>query len=239
MYKFVLSKSDGDHAVVLIQADGSEDVIVRWAAPEVLLESRYSSKSDVWALGVVVWEVFSQATLPYSSMVSAEEVAMFVVGGGRLDRPPSCASDIASLMRSCWRRRPADRPTFAALHDKLKGNSSVYYATSKAVPPPLPPPLDRTRHPSVPDDARLGVIQLPSPSDRPPAGKSKRPGSASTRSERLQVVSPTVSPAWDAASIVSSPVNNDTYELEEFKRTSIRKSFHDLIHKRKKKTKPT
>ena len=82
-----------------MQASGSEDVLVRWAAPEVLLESRYSSKSDVWALGVVVWEVFSQAATPYPSLQSAEDVAVFVAGGGRLDRPPGCASDLASVMR--------------------------------------------------------------------------------------------------------------------------------------------
>ena len=231
-------------------------MIVRWAAPEVLLESRYSSKSDVWALGVVVWEVFSQAALPYSSLTTAEEVATFVVGGGRLDRPPGCASDLVGLMRSCWRQRAADRPTFAALHDKIKGKSSIYYTTpmratrparnagnSISAPPPLPPPLDRVRHPSVPEDSRLGVVQLPTPTDRPPAGKPKRPGSASSRGDRLQLVSPTVSPGWDAASVVSSAstaVNDSSlYELEDFKRTSIRKSFHDLIHKRKKKTKPT
>jgi len=232
-------------------------VIVRWAAPEVLLESRYSSKSDVWALGVVVWEVFSQAALPFSSLTTAEEVAMFVVGGGRLDRPPGCASDLAGLMRSCWRRRPADRPTFAALHDKMKGKSSIYYVTpmrgprtvrpagkSTSAPPPLPPPLDRVRHPSVPEDCRLGVVQLPSAaSDRP---KPKRPGSASSRGDRLPAMGPAVSPGspgWDAASVVSSSStavqDPSAYELEDFKRTSIRKSFHDLIHKRKKKTKPT
>ena len=228
--------------------------MVRWSAPEVLLESRYSSKSDVWSLGVVVWEVFCQAATPYSSLVSAEDVAVFVAGGGRLDRPPGCASDLAALMRSCWRRRPSERPTFAALLDKIKGKSSIYYVTpprepryapgkAGSAPPPLPPPLDRVRPGSVPEDHRLPAVQLPSPSDRPPAGKPKRPVSASGRGDRLQAVSPTVSPAWDAASLVSSPStaapDSSVYELEDFKRTSIRKSFHDLIHKRKKKTKPT
>ena len=102
----------------MVQASGSEDVLVRWAAPEVLLESRYSTKSDVWSLGVVVWEVFSQAALPYSSVAAAEDVAVYVVGGGRLERPPGCATDLAALMRSCWRRRASSRPTFAALLDR-------------------------------------------------------------------------------------------------------------------------
>lgn len=237
-----------------MQASGSEEVLVRWSSPEVLLESRYSTKSDVWALGVLVWEVFSSAATPYSSLVSAEDVALFVAGGGRLDRPPGCASDLAAVMRTCWRRRPFDRPTFAALLDKIRGKSSIYYvspprpaaaAAGKAVsaPPPLPPPLDRARSASGVEDSRLAAaaVQLPSP-----AAKPKRPVSASGRGDRLiqTAVSPTVSPAaaaaaWDAASLVSSVQDSSVYELEDFKRTSIRKSFHDLIHKRKKKTKPS
>jgi len=125
---------------------------------------------------------------------------------------------------------------------------------SPVSPPPLPPPLDRVRHPSVPDDSArlLGLIQLPTPNDRPPAavaGKPKRPGSASSRGDaRLQAGTPVMSPGWDAASMAGSSVSaafqdassaSSPYELEDFKRTSIRKSFHDLIHKRKKKTKPT
>ena len=115
-----------------MQADGSEDVLVRWAAAEVLLDSRYSTRSDVWSLGVVVWEVFSHAALPYSALPGAEDVALYVMGGGRLDRPPGCASDLVSLMRSCWRRNPVERPSFAALHDKLRGKSSIYYSTTAA-----------------------------------------------------------------------------------------------------------
>jgi len=231
-----------------VQASGSEDVLVRWAAPEVLLESRYSSKSDVWSLGVVVWEVFSSGSTPYAALASAEDVAVFVAGGGRLDRPPGCASDLAALMLTCWRRRPRDRPSFADLLDKIRGKSSIYYAAppprgarSAASPPPLPPLLDRAR--SGPADP----VRLPSPSDRPAAGKPRRPVSASGRGDRLVAVSPTAAAAaaaaaaWDATSLVSSSTAQESsvYELEDFKRTSIRKSFHDLIHKRKKKTKPT
>ena len=110
------------------RAPPSEAVPVRWAAPEVLASSTYSTRSDVWSLGVVFWEVFSTGERPYRSM-SAEQAAVYVFDGGRLDRPPSSAPDIYAMMKSCWRASPSDRPSFAMLHDKIKGKSSIYYVS--------------------------------------------------------------------------------------------------------------
>lgn len=110
------------------QAPPSEEVMVRWAAPEVLAGSTYSTKSDVWSLGIVFWEVFSRGTRPYASL-DVEQVAIYVTEGGRLDKPPGCASDLWSMMKSCWKHSSNDRPTFAMLHDKIKGKSSIYYVS--------------------------------------------------------------------------------------------------------------
>lgn len=110
------------------QASLSEEVMVRWAAPEVLISSTYSTKSDVWSLGVVFWEVFSQGACPYSSL-GVEQVAVYVSEGGKLDKPPGCALDLWSMMKSCWKPSPNDRPTFAMLQDKIKGKSSIYYVS--------------------------------------------------------------------------------------------------------------
>lgn len=106
----------------------SEEVMVRWAAPEVLTGSTYSTKSDVWSLGVVFWEVFSQGACPYMPC-GVEQVAVYVTEGGKLEKPPGCAPDLWSMMKSCWKLSPSDRPTFAMLQDKIKGKSSVYYAS--------------------------------------------------------------------------------------------------------------
>lgn len=110
------------------QASLSEEVMVRWAAPEVLISSTYNTKSDVWSLGVVFWEVFSQGACPYSSL-GVEQVAVYVSEGGKLDKPPGCAPDLWSMMKSCWKPSPNDRPTFAMLQDKIKGKSSIYYVS--------------------------------------------------------------------------------------------------------------
>ena len=110
------------------QASSSEEVIVRWAAPEVLSNSTYSTKSDVWSLGIVFWEVFSKGSRPYSS-IPIEHVGTYVVDGGRLEKPPGCALDLWSMMKICWREKPTDRPSFTLLHDKIKGKSSIYYVS--------------------------------------------------------------------------------------------------------------
>lgn len=108
----------------------ADDVPVRWAAPEVLFESLYSTKSDVWATGVVFWEVFSRGARPYATLTD-EETAVFVTEGGRLERPSTCAHNLFSLMKSCWKPLPTDRPSFAAIYEKFKGDSNVYYYTTQ------------------------------------------------------------------------------------------------------------
>jgi serine/threonine protein kinase len=108
------------------QAPRNEKICIKWSPPEVLLDSVYSTKSDVWAMGVVFWEVLSHGERPYSSL-SGEQTAVYVVEGGRLDKPPGCPPDLFAIMRSCWRRKAEDRPSFAHLSDKLRSKSSIYY----------------------------------------------------------------------------------------------------------------
>ena len=114
-------------------ACASEEIPIRWAAPEVLTESFYSTKSDVWSVGVVFWELFSRGALPYHPFTDSQ-VAVFVAEGGRLDKPPGCANDLYSMMKSCWKHRPEDRPSFSMLQDKIKGQSSIYYVNPQKKP---------------------------------------------------------------------------------------------------------
>lgn len=54
---------------------------------EVLAQNRYSSASDVWALGVVVWEIYSNAATPWGELGNLDVVAERVKCGGILSRP--------------------------------------------------------------------------------------------------------------------------------------------------------
>lgn len=107
------------------QAPRKERICIKWASPEVLINSRYSSKSDVWAVGVVFWELFSWGERPYASL-PGEQTAVYVVEGGRLDKPSECPPDLYQLMRNCWKENPQRRPTFTQLHEQLRIKSCAY-----------------------------------------------------------------------------------------------------------------
>lgn len=69
---------------------------IKWAAPEVLNFMRFSSKSDVWAFGVLMWEVFTCGKMPYGRMKNAEVVDM-VQHGRVLEKPRFCPSDVYNV----------------------------------------------------------------------------------------------------------------------------------------------
>ncbi|XP_066950449.1 tyrosine-protein kinase TXK isoform X1 [Macrobrachium rosenbergii] len=86
---------------------------IKWAAPEVLNFMRFSSKSDVWAYGVLMWEVFSCGKMPYGKAKNTEVVEMVVQKGCVLDKPRFCPDNVYNVMRKCWDRTPEMRPAFS------------------------------------------------------------------------------------------------------------------------------
>jgi proto-oncogene tyrosine-protein kinase ROS len=92
---------------------------VRWMAPESLVDGLFTTQSDVWSFGVVLWEIFTLGHQPYPTQTN-QEVLKFIVQGGRLERPNYCPEDIYGIMLMCWAHQPHDRPTFRALLERLK-----------------------------------------------------------------------------------------------------------------------
>uniref|UniRef100_A0AAR2L100 Tyrosine-protein kinase n=1 Tax=Pygocentrus nattereri TaxID=42514 RepID=A0AAR2L100_PYGNA len=74
---------------------------VKWSAPEVLNYTKFSSKSDVWAFGVLMWEVYSLGKQPYEHYDNAR-VAERVLQGHRLYRPQLATDQIYQVMKACW-----------------------------------------------------------------------------------------------------------------------------------------
>ncbi|XP_032411611.1 tyrosine-protein kinase BTK [Xiphophorus hellerii] len=87
---------------------------VRWSPPEVLLYCKFSSKSDIWAYGVLMWEVYTLGKLPYERLNNTEIVDQ-VSRGLRLFRPQLANEKIYSIMTSCWSDKADERPTFQEL----------------------------------------------------------------------------------------------------------------------------
>ncbi|NXP71808.1 KSYK kinase, partial [Ramphastos sulfuratus] len=74
---------------------------VKWYAPECINFYKFSSKSDVWSFGVLMWEAFSYGQKPYKGMKGGE-VAQMIERGERMECPEVCPTEIYDLMKLCW-----------------------------------------------------------------------------------------------------------------------------------------
>ncbi|XP_062979994.1 tyrosine-protein kinase Mer isoform X2 [Elgaria multicarinata webbii] len=87
---------------------------VKWIAIESLADRVYTTKSDVWAFGVTMWEIATRGMTPYPG-VQNHEIYDYLLHGSRLKQPDGCLDELYEIMYSCWRADPVDRPTFSEL----------------------------------------------------------------------------------------------------------------------------
>lgn len=73
---------------------------IKWTAPEGLAYNRFSTKSDVWAFGVLLWEIATYGMTPYPS-VELQQVYHLLEKGYRMERPTGCPENIHQLMIRC------------------------------------------------------------------------------------------------------------------------------------------
>ncbi|XP_061451018.1 tyrosine-protein kinase Fes/Fps isoform X2 [Rhineura floridana] len=97
---------------------GMKQIPVKWTAPEALSQGRYSSESDVWSFGILLWEAFSLGAAPYPSMTN-QQTREAVEKGMRLSTPSLCSEEVYQLMLKCWEYEPQNRPNFSVLHQEL------------------------------------------------------------------------------------------------------------------------
>ncbi|XP_041127621.1 ephrin type-A receptor 6-like [Polyodon spathula] len=99
---------------------------IRWTAPEAIAYRKFSSASDIWSYGIVMWEVMSYGERPYWEM-SNQDVILSIEEGYRLPAPMGCPMTLHQLMLQCWQKERSHRPTFTELVsflDKLIRNPS-------------------------------------------------------------------------------------------------------------------
>ncbi|XP_062888883.1 ephrin type-A receptor 8 isoform X2 [Mobula hypostoma] len=97
---------------------------IRWTAPEAITYRKFSSASDVWSYGVVMWEVTSYGERPYWNMTN-RDVIRSVEEGYRLPAPMGCPAALHQLMLDCWQKDRNERPKFiqiVGVLDKLIRN---------------------------------------------------------------------------------------------------------------------
>ncbi|NXV39777.1 KSYK kinase, partial [Rissa tridactyla] len=99
---------------------------VKWYAPECMNFYKFSSKSDVWSFGVLMWEAFSYGQKPYKGMKGGE-VAQMIERGERMERPEVCPTEVYDLMKLCWTYNVDDRPGFVVVELRLR---NYYYDIS-------------------------------------------------------------------------------------------------------------
>uniref|UniRef100_A0A158P6E3 Protein kinase domain-containing protein n=1 Tax=Angiostrongylus cantonensis TaxID=6313 RepID=A0A158P6E3_ANGCA len=91
---------------------------VKWMSPEAIRHYEFSAQSDVWAFGVLLFEIITLGGSPYPS-VPPEKMLPFLENGGRMERPDNCPENFYEVMCECWTRDPEKRPNFLSIRQKL------------------------------------------------------------------------------------------------------------------------
>lgn len=91
---------------------------IRWMAPESLGEGIFTSQSDVWSYGVVIWEMMTLGAQPYSDK-SNNEVMAHVLDGNILVLPIFCPDVLSGIVKLCWNWTASQRPKFLKVIETL------------------------------------------------------------------------------------------------------------------------
>lgn len=102
----------------------NQSLPVRWLPPESIFYEKFTTFSDVWSFGVVLWEIFSFGKQPYFGYTN-QQVIELIKDHHLLPCPEDCPPHVYSLMIDCWRNEPSNRPNFVEIHNKLKAWQAV------------------------------------------------------------------------------------------------------------------
>ncbi|XP_065819549.1 ephrin type-A receptor 7 isoform X4 [Labrus bergylta] len=119
---------------------------VRWTSPEAIQYRKFTSASDVWSYGIVMWEVMSYGERPYWDM-SNQDVIKAIEEGYRLPAPMDCPPGLHQLMLDCWQKDRAERPKFdqiVGILDKMIRNPNTLKTPVGTCTRPISPLLDQS-----------------------------------------------------------------------------------------------
>ena len=119
-------------------AEKEEKKPIRWSSPEVLLEGKYTTKSDTWGVGVVMWEVYTNGEKPFASLKKDEVVRMVVEvkhSPMSTGRPTRCPREVSEIIEKCFEYDPAERPVVTVVGDELAACTEVVSGDSHHLQP--------------------------------------------------------------------------------------------------------
>uniref|UniRef100_UPI0037E7BB8D ALK tyrosine kinase receptor n=1 Tax=Semicossyphus pulcher TaxID=241346 RepID=UPI0037E7BB8D len=170
---------------------------VKWMPPEAFMEGIFTSKTDTWSFGVLLWEIFSLGYMPYPSR-SNQEVLEFVTNGGRMDPPKNCPGPVYRIMTQSWQHQPEDRPNFSTILERI--DYCLQDPDVVTMPLPVeygPVPEEEERVPMRPDDpsAPTVLVNAQVPDGEAPQPPPSYPTEDSRRGGEHTVVTSTASEA--------------------------------------------
>ncbi|XP_007550927.1 inactive tyrosine-protein kinase transmembrane receptor ROR1 [Poecilia formosa] len=106
---------------------------IRWMPPEAIAYGKFTTDSDIWSFGVVLWELFSYGLQPYYGF-SNQEVMEMVRKRQLLPCPEDCPPRFYGLMTECWQEGPTRRPRFKDIHSRLRAWEGLSSHASSSTP---------------------------------------------------------------------------------------------------------
>ncbi|XP_069460667.1 high affinity nerve growth factor receptor isoform X2 [Ambystoma mexicanum] len=92
---------------------------IRWMPPESILYRKFTTDSDIWSFGVVLWEIFTYGKQPWYQLSNNEAIEC-ITQGRELERPRTCPSEVYDIMEGCWQREPQQRLNIKEIHSRLQ-----------------------------------------------------------------------------------------------------------------------
>uniref|UniRef100_A0A8C8E0G7 Platelet-derived growth factor receptor alpha n=1 Tax=Oryzias sinensis TaxID=183150 RepID=A0A8C8E0G7_9TELE len=94
---------------------GSTFLPLKWMAPESIFHNLYTTLSDVWSYGILLWEIFTLGGTPYPDLPMNEVFYNALKRGYRMAKPPHASDEVHEIMKKCWDEKFEKRPEFSLL----------------------------------------------------------------------------------------------------------------------------